>query len=381
VRGVATVRGVAHVRGEAQGRGVAGGRAPDMGLAGVVASFLSRVARLSGAALGLAVALGGTPVALAHGGRVPDLPPDAANLALGWSGDPLVWLPALVALLLWRTAVRRINRTHPATPVPAWRTWAWVAGVAVVVIALDSGIERYDTTLFWVHMIQHMLLTLVAPPLLLLAAPITVLLRAVSPETRRRRILPLLHARAVRLLSFPIVAWVVFAAVMWGSHFSPLFDASLENDWIHRLEHGLFVVAALLFWWPAIGADPSPWRMRPAVRVIYVGLQMPQNTFLALAIYMATSPLYRHYVTTVRSWGPTPLEDQQLAGGIMWIGGDLAFLTVVILLVLVWMRDEERRTVGEDRRLAAAEAAIRERSARLASRRAAEAGERGAGGS
>ncbi len=320
------------------------------------------------------------PAALAHGGQVPAEPPDAANLVLGWSFDPLVWLPAIVALLLWRSGVGRVNRAHPGNPVPRRRTWAWVTGVAAVLVALDSGIERYDTTLFSIHMVQHMLLTLVAPLLLVYAGPITLLLRASSAETRRRWILPILHSRVVRFLSFPVVSWLLFAAVMWGSHFSPLFDASLENEWIHRMEHALFLGAALLFWWPVVGSDPSPWRMRPAVKVLYVGLQMPQNTFLALAIYLASTPLYAHYVTTVRAWGPSPLEDQQAAGGIMWLGGDLIFLTALILLVYVWMRDEERRTVGEDRRLEGERAAIREREVRLAERKAAEAAAAGDGG-
>jgi putative copper resistance protein D len=143
---------------------------------------------------------------------------------------------------------------------------------------------------------------------------------------------------------------------------------------VHRFEHGLYLVAALLFWWPVVGPDPSPWRMAPAVKVLYVGLQMPQNTFLALAIYMASVPLYPHYVTTIRAWGPTPLEDQQMAGGIMWLAGDFAFITAVILLVLAWMRYEDRRTLTEDRRLDAERAAIREREVALAARRA-DAGE------
>ena len=159
---------------------------------------------------------------------------------------------------------------------------------------------------------------------------------------------------------------------MWGTHFSPLFDASLGNEWMHRLEHGLYLVAAFLFWWPVVGPDPSPWRMSPPVKVLYVGLQMPQNTFLAVAITMATAPLYAHYVTTFRTWGPTPLEDQQMAGGLMWLGGDMMFLSAVILLVYAWMRDEERRTPGEDRRVEAERAAIREREAKLAARLAAE---------
>jgi putative copper resistance protein D len=167
---------------------------------------------------------------------------------------------------------------------------------------------------------------------------------------------------------------VLFAAVMWGSHFSGLFDLALENEWVHRFEHVLYVGAALLFWWPVVGPDPSPWRLRPSVRVLYVGMQMPQNTFLALAIYAASTPLYAHYVTTIRSWGPTPLEDQQAAGGIMWLGGDLLFLAAIILLVYAWIQDDERRMVTEDRRLDAERAAIREREAKLAARRAAEEG-------
>jgi cytochrome c oxidase assembly factor CtaG len=324
-----------------------------------------------GAAL-VAGALGG-PVALAHGGTVPPAPEPGAFL-LDWSFDPLVWLPAIAALLLWRHGVGRVARLHPGHPVARRRTVSWTLGVVALLVALDSGIERYDTTLFAVHMVQHMVLTLVAPPLLLFAGPITLLLQASAPETRKRWILPVLHSRVLRALSFPVVSWVLFAAVMWGTHFSPLFDVSLENEWVHSFEHGLYLAAALLFWWPVVGPDPSPWRMSPAVRVLYVGLQMPQNTFLALAIYMASVPLYSHYVTTIRSWGPTPLEDQQIAGGIMWLGGDFAFLTAVILLVLAWMRDEDRRTVGEDRRLEAERASIREREVRLAARRAAEAG-------
>jgi cytochrome c oxidase assembly factor CtaG len=328
--------------------------------------------RLAGAVLAGLLGLATAPGVLAHGGFVPG-PPELATLVFGWTFDPLVWLPALVALLLWRAGVQRVNRRHPDHPVARRRSWYWVAGVFVVVFALDSGFAQYDTTLFSLHMVQHLLLTLIAPPLLLLAGPITLLLRVSSPETRRSWILPVLHARVVRAISFPVVAWVLFAAVMWGSHFSPLFDLALEDDWAHRLEHALYLVTALLFWWPAVGPDPSPWKLRPPVRVLYAALQMPQNTFLGLAVYMASTPLYRHYATTSRTWGPTPLADQQLAGGIMWVGGALVFMAVVMLFVWVWMQDDERRAASEDRRLAAERAAIREREVRLAARLAAEA--------
>jgi putative copper resistance protein D len=319
------------------------------------------------------------PAVLAHG-PVAATAPTLADFVFGWRFDPTIWLPAIVALLLWRAGVTRANRNHPANPVARRRTWLWTAGVLVVVAALDSGIEHYDTALFSVHMVQHMLLTLIAPPLLLLAGPITLVLQASSPATRQRWVLPLLHARIVRAMSHPVVAWLVFAIVMWGTHFSPLFDASLENVWIHRAEHGLFITAALLFWWPAVGTDPSPWRLRAAVRPLYIGLQMPQNTFLAVAIYAADAPLYAHYVSNIRAWGPTPLEDQQLAGGIMWMGGDIVFIIAVILLVAAWMRDEQRRAPAEDKRVESERAAINERAARLAQRKAAAAGDQSSGG-
>jgi cytochrome c oxidase assembly factor CtaG len=331
-------------------------------------------------AMGLAlavVALGAGPFAVvvrAHGSVIPPQP-DVLSFVFGWKGDPLVWLPAIVAALLWRHGVNSVNRAHPAHRVPRRRTVSWMLGLFAILVALDSGIERYDTALFSDHMVQHMILTLVAPPLLLYAGPITLLLRASSAETRRRWIFPILHSRVVRFLSFPVVSWVLFAAVMWGSHFSPLFDAALENEWLHRFEHFMFLSAALLFWWPVVGPDPSPWRMKPGAKVLYVGLQMPQNTFLAVAVAMSSVPLYSHYVSNIRPWGPTPLEDQQLAGSIMWLGGDMVFIGAVILLVLALMHDDERQTVGEDRRLAVEEAALREREVKLAARRAAEAAE------
>ena len=318
-----------------------------------------------------AIALLAPAAVLAHGSAVPPAPVPL-DFLLEWSFDPTVWVPAIVALLLWRFGVGRANRAHPATPVARRRTVLWTAGVVVIVYALDSGVGVYDTTLFSDHMVQHMLLTLVAPPLLLLAGPVTLMLQASSAETRRRWVLPVLHARVVRVLAFPVTSWLLFAVVMWGTHFSPLFDASLENEWIHRLEHALFLVSATLFWWPAVGIDPSPWRLPAAVRPLYIGLQMPQNTFLALAIFSSDVPLYPHYVSVVRSWGPTPLADQQLAGGLMWVGGDVIFIATVILLVMAWARDDQRRTPAEDKRVAGERAAINERAARLAERRAAE---------
>jgi len=301
------------------------------------------------------------PAAAAAHGR-PPVQPTPATLLEGWTFDLDVWLPVILAALVYWKACDLVDRRHPTNPVPRWRMWSWLGGLGAIVLALASPIEAFDTTLFSVHMIQHLLLTMVAAPLLVMAAPITLLLRVSTPEVRRRWILPVLHSRAVSVVSFPLVAWALFAGVMWFTHFSPLFDAALDDDGLHRLEHALYLGSALLFWWPVVGADPSPHRMSHPARLFYLALGMPLSSFLGLVIFSAQTVLYDHYLALDRDWGPTPLEDQQLAGGIMWVGGDAAFVLALLLVVAAWLRHEERENLREDSRLAR-QKAVRERDA------------------
>ena len=332
---------------------------------------MDRLLRAVPAAVGLGLALPAS--ALAHGAEVPPAP-DAATF-LAWSADPTVLVPLLVSLVLFLWLVRRVDRAHPASPVPRRRVLAFLGALAAVLLALQSPIERYDTTLFSVHMLQHILLMFVAAPLLALSAPITLLLRAADGRTRTRILLPILHSRFLKVLAFPVVSWAIFAGVMWGSHFSPLFDAALEDPLVHDLEHLLFLGAAILFWWPALAVDPVPWRMPYPARIAYLFLQMPQNTFLSVAIYGASAPLYAHYATLGRAWGPSVLADQQAAGALMWVLGDVAFLAAVLGVVVVWLRSEERDAVRREARVDVERAAIRERERRLAERRRLEAAE------
>jgi putative copper resistance protein D len=313
------------------------------------------------------------PVA-AHG-PVPAEPPTFANLLLGWTFEPLPTLAVAVAAGWWWWAVRQVDRAHPTNRVPRWRTLAFGLGLLAIAFALLSGIDTYDTTLFSIHMVQHVLLTLVAAPLIAVAGPVTLLLRVSSPEARRRRWLPILHSRVMRVLAFPVVAWLAFATVMWVAHFSPLFDASLENPLVHDLEHALFLGSALLFWWPAVGTDPAPWRMAHPARIGYTFLQMTQNTFLSVVILGATTVLYHHYATLVIPWGGDPLDDQKLAAGIMWIAGDLCFLTAILGIVWAWMRAESRHAAAADRQADVEMAEIRVREQRLAERLARERAE------
>jgi len=204
-------------------------------------------------------------------------------------------------------------------------------------------------------MVQHMLLELIAAPLLLLGAPITLSLRAAS-TSGRRWLLGILQSRVVHVLSFPLIAWLLFAGVNWGWHFSALYNVALENPPLHYVQHATFLAAALLFWWPIVGLDPSPWRMAYPLRLFYLFLAMPQNSFLGVSLMSAGQALYPHYLAA-RSWGPSPLDDQNLGGTVMWVLGDMVFLVAMGLVVVAWARLEDRRTARLDARLDAAEAA------------------------
>ncbi len=326
-------------------------------MTGVVAS--------TGVTLLASAAFAGT---VAAHGPVPTEPPTIGSLLLGWTFEPLPTVAILVSIGWWLWAVRRVDTAHPANPVPRRRTVAFMLGMLAIAFALISGIARYDTAFFSVHMVQHVLLTLVAAPLIAMAAPVTLLLRVSSVETRRRWWLPALHSRVMRVLANPVAAWIIFAGMMWAAHFSPLFNASLEDPLVHQMEHSLFLIGALLFWWPAVALDPAPWRMSHPARIGYTFLQMTQNTFLAVVILNASTVLYPHYATVVGPSGLAALDDQRLAAGIMWIVGDVVFLTAILALVAGWMWAEARDSRRADRRADAEMAHIRIREHRLAER-------------
>jgi putative copper resistance protein D len=331
---------------------------------------ISRPAAVGAFALALTPVLGHAAAgpAAAHG-ELPAEPPTLASLSLGWSVEPVLVLGLAAALLAWRWILGRVRRRHPAQPVARARTVAFAGGLAAIALALLGGVERYDTALFSVHMVQHLLLVVVAAPLIALAAPVTQLLRAVSPADRSR-LLRVLHSRPVAALGHPVTAWLVFTGVLWASHFSPLFDAALEDPLLHDLEHVLFLCAGLLFWWPAVALDPAPRRLGHAGRLLYLATQMPQNSFLAMAILFAPAPLYPHYVTLGSPWGIDALADQRLAAGIMWLIGDAAFLVALLVVFAAWQRREARDAAADDRRADAARAELARRADALAARRA-----------
>lgn len=194
---------------------------------------------------------------------------------------------------------------------------------------------------FWVHMVQHLLVMLVAAPLILLSAPVTRLLRATRGSTRRR-VAAVMRSGVFRALTHPLFTWILFALVMWITHFSPIYQLAVENELVHVAEHSAYLIAALLFWAPVIGLDPARHKLAWPVRIAYLLLALPLQSFLGLALYSSETPLYRAYPS---------LEDQRLGALIMWIGGDLVFVFAVALAIGGWMRADAKEAKRIDRAL------------------------------
>lgn len=293
----------------------------------------------------------------AHGVGGGPPPTDPLAIAMAWHIDLPVIVGLLVAGLLYYEAVRIVAAAHPGNPWPARRTAAFMSALVAIGLALLSPVDTLSDDLLTVHMIQHLLLVAIAAPLFAFSGIGTLALRASSSDVRKSYLLPFLHSRAVSWLTFPVVGWVAFAGVLWGAHFSNLYNAALLDDGIHAIEHALFVTAACLFWWPLLSPDPLRWRIHPGGKLVALLAQMPAMSFLAVTIISAPVPLYAAYLGRPDAFGINALADQRIAGSLMWITGDLALLIPGAFLLAAFARHEEGEAKRVDARLDRARAA------------------------
>ena len=222
-------------------------------------------------------------------------------------------------------------------------------------VATISGIEAYDATLLSVHMIQHMILSMVAPILLALGAPVTLALRTMSVGPRRA-LLGVLHSPVVKVLTFPLVNFGLFVASPFVLYFSGLYRATLEYGWLHDLVHVHFVIVGCLFFWPLIGIDPLPGRMSYPFRALLMFLSTPFHTVLGLTIMQSTGLLGGDWYPSLGLGWADAADDQRLAGGILWAGGEFVAVGMLGALVFQWMRASEKEARRIDRALDRAEA-------------------------
>src|SRR5438874_8359361 len=174
-----------------------------------------------------------------------------------WTLEPIPTVGTLLAALLYAEGLRAVRR-RGGPSFPTGRVVCFMGGLAVLFLALASPIDGYATALLSDHMLQHLLITMVAAPLLVLGTPILLALRAAEPGTRQRVLLPILHSALVRTLASPLVGWGAFAVILWGSHAPVIYEAAVRSTGVHALEHLAYLVSALLFWRPIVGLEPGP---------------------------------------------------------------------------------------------------------------------------
>ena len=236
---------------------------------------------------------------------------------------------------------------------PVWRTALFLLGLAALLVALASPIDSYASVSFAVHMVQHMLLTVVAAPLLMLGAPIRPLLRGLPAWVRAAVVRPLARAHAirafVRLLRQPLVAAALYVGGLYAWHLPNLYDAALLDARVHVIEHAWFFLSALVFW--SVVIDPEPFRatLGYGARLPYLlVLGAAQNTVLGGILSFSSRLLYTAYPDAA-VFGMDRVTDQRVGGAIMWVVGDFVFLAAASVAFFLWLAEEEEMQKRRER--------------------------------
>jgi cytochrome c oxidase assembly factor CtaG len=260
---------------------------------------------------------------------------------VSWS---LMTIGALYGGLYVWAAVRRTSGRWPLR-----RTLAFLSGIACVLVALQSGIDTYDGRLESVHMTQHMLLLLLGPLLLLAGRPALLALRALAPGRGRRGLARALD-RAGRLAR-PVPCLAVFSAVVVLTHVPGFYSATLRSGALHGVEHALYLFAGLVLWSPLLDVDPSPRRRLGGFgRLIYMLGAMPAMALVGAYLNRHPSLIYPAYGPPAHALGISAVADQQQAGAIMWVAGNLIMIAVGLWAAVAAMVAEERRQQAREAR-------------------------------
>ncbi|MGH2746315.1 MAG: cytochrome c oxidase assembly protein [Actinomycetota bacterium] len=266
-----------------------------------------------------------------------------------WTWDPIILAGLGVTGWLFGRGVRRLWRAGRGRGVGVRRAVTFYIGLAAVGIALLSPLDGLAETLFSAHMIQHLVLILVAAPLLIYGDPLPAMMLALPFRARRtlRSAGRSVIGRATAFFAFPAAALLLHVGALWAWHFPVLYEAAITHEWIHAAEHVSFLATALLFWSVVV---PTGVRPRPGYgpRILFVFANLLQSGALGAIILFSATVLYPLHALGAAAWGVTALEDQQLAGAIMWIPAGIVYFIAMAGLFLRWMREMDRRTDAAD---------------------------------
>jgi cytochrome c oxidase assembly factor CtaG len=265
------------------------------------------------------------------------LPPFSwSQVAADWQFAPVVTAFTAIAALMYLWGAARVRRRHPRRPWPLRRTIPFMLGLLTVNLATQSGIGTYDDTLFWDHMIQHLMLIMIAPPLLVSGQPMTLLLHA-SRNPVHTRVKTVLRSRPVRGLTWPGVGVMAYAATIVGTHLTGFMNLVTEHDAVHQAEHVLYLVVGYLYFLPLLGREPIRWKVSYPLRLFLLFIAMPIDAFTGVVLgTYRTDPFVP---MDPRSWGPSPVNDLHEGGAVMWIGGAAVMFVVIMVTFFQWTRD------------------------------------------
>ncbi|MFG3346387.1 cytochrome c oxidase assembly protein [Streptomyces sp. NPDC048018] len=285
-------------------------------------------------------------------GMTMDMPPFTLGRALEFSPDLFFLFGCLAGLGLYGWGVTRLRRRGDAWPVS--RTVSFTVGVLTIALVMCTRLNDYGMVMFSVHMVQHMVISMLSPILLLLGAPVTLALRALPVAARgstgpRELLLKLLHSRYMRIVTHPAFTISMFIASLYALYFTPLFDFLMGSQAGHVAMMVHFLMVGLVFFWPIMGVDPGPHRPGYVMRMLELFAGMPFHAFFGIAMMMATEPLVKVYENPPASLGIDALTDQHAAGGIAWAFSEIPSVLVLIALVYQWYHSEQRQAVRKDR--------------------------------
>jgi putative copper resistance protein D len=254
-----------------------------------------------------------------------------------WQLDAVALVALIVAGAGYGRAVHRVAVAHPVRPWPRRRSASFGAGLLVIFLATHSSVAVYDMSLFSVHMAQHLMLIMVAPPLLAAGRPLTLLLHAVH-NPWHSRIKRTIRSLPVAVVTSPPFALTAYATTIVATHLSGLMDQIMQHPWLGQAEHLLYVVAGYLFFVLVFGDEPIRWRLSMPGRLLLVVMSMAVDTFVGIVLLQTTQPIA--YIAHP-GWGPNPLRDTQTGGAIMWFFGDAIMVVLIVLTFRAWVRRPE----------------------------------------
>ena len=278
------------------------------------------------------------PAVHAHGGIEAGQNPFTA-----WNWNPLPTLLLLVAAYLYLNGLN--NWERPSHPIGVWQRISFFTGLFLIFIALQSPLDNLGEHMLSFHQLQHFLLRMMAPLLVLLGAPLTPILRGLPPWVLQGIVRPTVRhplARAIYdKLTNPVISVGIFMGVLYLWQFPGGFNLALRNEFVHAMMHITMMSSGFIFYWAVIDPKPHRSRVHYGVRVLYLGLIVLPNTILGAAITFSKGIIYSGYQDVYRPFDMSLLTDQQIGGLMLWVPGDMMSILVAGIVMIMWYEREE----------------------------------------